>query len=200
MEAMKEIDFQQAMLQAMDEATAQAKEFPIGVRSQVQMMLFEGSMGIMDQKTQAIVSSWAYPSYRKMVLDLGTARMATVQSDEVLGEMAERECFSNALEAVQEFQSYTYVEGYAQVSWLCTPHAWLEDENGSIIDPTWANSTLAETAFYAGIKFDTEFVLRHVVSTGWASMLSTDYLSDCQILKRGLKLCNGVAYDLGDQR
>lgn len=73
-----------------------------------------------------------------------------------------RECYANSLQALStQFHGndpVNYAEGYAvpKGGW-CVPvqHAWLVDESGQVLDPTWEDSA---DCIYFGVTFKTGFV------------------------------------------
>lgn len=62
-----------------------------------------------------------------------------------------KECFSNAVD-LSLSNGLTYVEGYAMRPAMGIPihHAWCEDEEGRVFDPTWAD---AGDCQYLGVSF-----------------------------------------------
>lgn len=70
-----------------------------------------------------------------------------------------RNCFANALAYAVDRSDVYYVEGYAVDRQLGIPmeHAWLVDNRGSVIDPTWDDP---EENDYFGIAFKREFVVK----------------------------------------
>ena len=74
-----------------------------------------------------------------------------------------RQCFRNAAQlAMEQPETYTYVEGYAQ-NMLATPHAWCVTADGTVVDPTWERP---ETCAYLGIPFDIGFLRRRALASG----------------------------------
>jgi hypothetical protein len=79
-----------------------------------------------------------YAEVTKFILDNGTAmtEFSALHADFKRGELGE--CYSNA-GRIANGKGLRYVEGYAVPSTVPLPmmHAWLIDEQGRIIDPTW---------------------------------------------------------------
>ena len=76
------------------------------------------------------------------------------------GSMAMRECFANSIEALEPGQQYC--EGYATLKGLDVPmeHAWILDEDGQIIDPTWPDG-----GHYFGVALKENFVREMIAMT-----------------------------------
>lgn len=194
-------DFSPLLQEMLDAGTQRAKEFETNVQTFVGNLLAEEAFSLFDKRRAAVVRKWKHSSYYDLVLTHGTVRMAPVRSDDILGVMPARQCYRNAYDAIVEYGDYTYVEGYAQTQFLAVQHAWLEDRDGNIVDPTWANLDLPAgfRATYAGIKFTSDFVMARVLANGWHSMLAADWQKSHETLQRGLKINDaGHAYDLGD--
>lgn len=68
-----------------------------------------------------------------------------------------RHCFANSAKLASERDDVFYAEGYAFNGEIPIPmqHAWLVDENGCPIDPTWEQSP---DHIYFGIVFRTAFI------------------------------------------
>ncbi len=81
-----------------------------------------------------------------------------------------RRCFGNAQDILLQQgrgDGLVYVEGYACSGSLGfafpTHHAWLVDDEGRVIDPTWEDP---ETSTYFGVPFNPEYVARTVRDAG----------------------------------
>jgi hypothetical protein len=89
-----------------------------------------------------------------------------------------RACFSNSQNALfydmrrGGREGLVYVEGYASSGSLSfslpTPHAWLVDPLGRVIDPTWLDP---ECSAYFGVPFRAEYVRAMVDTHGPCSMI-----------------------------
>ena len=138
---------------------------------------------------------WRHDNYYDMLLELVAApQVAYVATDEVLGVRTEQQCYRNAYDAIVQYRGYTYCEGLAQhrgdfAFGLVVRHAWLEDEHGRIIDPTWANLPPGPATYY-GLKFTDDFVLTHVLETGTTSFIDDDWRHGFPVLKRGFTFDN----------
>ena len=80
-----------------------------------------------------------------------------------------RFCFRNAaVLAIEQRQSYRYVEGYALYPELGpVHHAWNVDNDGNLFDRTWKNRGAA----YLGVMFSTR---RVVTPDGWCQSVFYD--------------------------
>ncbi|VVB53357.1 Uncharacterised protein [uncultured archaeon] len=72
-------------------------------------------------------------------------------------------CFQNAFKVFMKHPEWSYVEGFAISTDAMLPipfqHAWLVDEQGNVIDPTW-NPVGTE---YFGVAFDRQFVMKTAI-------------------------------------
>jgi len=185
-----------------DKIQTLVQNYPASTQAFMTELLWEREMIVTRMNAKA-VAEWAHSSYHDLVINLGRGPLvAPITTDDVLGVREERQCYLNCYEAVLEYPGYTYVEGLALAQWALVRHAWLEDENGRIIDPTWVNLDVpGSVATYFGVRFASDFLLRHVATTGWHSFFEADWMNGYQVLKRGLKINDaGFAYDLGDPR
>jgi hypothetical protein len=66
------------------------------------------------------------------------------------------QCFENAYRlASRAPNAYHYVEGLA-LSIVSTPHAWVIDRQGTVIDPTWTDGMLGTS--YCGVELSLDVV------------------------------------------
>lgn len=84
------------------------------------------------------------------------------------------QCYLNCAQLALGDGQLTYVEGFAVLPDIALhfQHAWCVDENGQVVDPTWAEPGRA----YFGVPFNTAYIrTRHEDQTGfgeWGSMLT----------------------------
>lgn len=178
-------------------AQARSKDYPVDVQDFVYNLLLEEALVVTSSE---LTLNWPYRSYQELVLKHGEVRSAPPQTDEFLEIMEPRQCYWNAYTTVMEYREYTYVEGYAQMMFMPVQHAWLEDPDGQVIDPTWAGLEMAKhgRATYAGIRFSSEFVLTHAARTGWTGILAADWRENHRILRDGLVFDDaGTAISIG---
>lgn len=81
-------------------------------------------------------------------------------------------CFGNALNAVLVNPDLIYVEGYSNGGFFPMHHAWVVDGNGTVFDPTWDDGT-----DYYGIPFHTDWVARYVRTSGYTSVMGTEFVT-----------------------
>ncbi|NUS02071.1 MAG: hypothetical protein HOV97_05850 [Nonomuraea sp.] len=193
----------QELQTTLDAIRTDVETYPPAIRAFMLTFLFESATA--KHYRNGAPAAWAYSNYYDLLLDLSPeARATTVRSDEAIGLMAESQCYGNCAEVICEYTGYTYVEGMAQTdAMFLVRHAWLEDADGNIVDPTWANipSIANKPATYFGVRFAGDFLLSHVVRTGRYSVFDADWQDDHRVLRHGLKLNDaGFACDLGDPR
>jgi hypothetical protein len=143
---------------------------------------------------------WYYRNYYDVVLREGSGpRIQALELPDYYEVMEKQQCFYNAWCLCMETPGLTYVEGFAQCRFIPVEHAWIEEADGTIIDPTWAGiAEPGEEAVYFGVRFTTEFIMKLSMETGWSSVFQGDTYNDNKILQRGLKMHNGIAVDLNE--
>lgn len=186
------------MMQIAIDATDISSQYPDDVRDFVRTLALE--KGLIESVGDK--SGLKHGSYYSLVLDLGTVRKAPLELPEWCPIMAMRQCFNNAYELAVENPGLTYVEGYAMHSVLPTPHAWVVDEDDRIIDPTWTGileeDETMHYAYYAGVKFETNFLIRRSIETGWVSMFMNDWERNTEILRHGLVTDGDFVIGIGE--
>jgi hypothetical protein len=146
-------------------------------------------------------ADFAYSNYYELVRSCGTLRQQPilVPDDPYYDALEVGQCYYNAFVASAD-QGLQYVEGFAQTktSPFLLSHAWLEDEDGTIIDPTWAHLGLPVESpiIYFGVKFSADFILERADVTGYCAILASDWRAHTPILKRGLIFKDGIAVAL----
>jgi len=97
----------------------------------------------------------------------------------VLG--TKKECYKNAAHYVLNRQDVSYAEGYAVDVGLPIPieHAWLIDDAGMVIDPTWPDSS---DHLYFGVVFRKSFVSEMMTKASeWSGVLADHLLMRHQL-------------------
>lgn len=90
-------------------------------------------------------------------------------------KMQRGQCYRNAGTLHLERPHWTYCEGLACPEGLGVPmgHAWLLDENGQVVDPTWGQG-----GAYLGVPFESAYCTQMWADTGywglWAEMPPAD--------------------------
>jgi hypothetical protein len=142
-----------------------------------------------------------YRNYYHLVYELGELKRSPVivPDDPGFLTMEVGECFLNAYHGAVDM-NLTYVEGYAKTDAFLVPHAWLEDMDGQIIDPTWAHLDLDPNfqITYYGVPFSTTLLIERATVTGWCSILGSDWRAHAPILWNGLVVEQGVATAIGE--
>jgi hypothetical protein len=110
-------------------------------------------------------ASFKYNSNYDLVLDLGRPFEQRLEHDYL---RPKKLCFQNCFDLVRQIEgSYHYCEGLARPPQTCGmlfDHAWLIDEQGRVLDPTWHGADYAGTAYY-GIPLQLEYLLIRAVKT-----------------------------------
>ncbi|BAZ47091.1 hypothetical protein NIES4102_41370 (plasmid) [Chondrocystis sp. NIES-4102] len=129
---------------------------------------------------------WKYAGFEELVLDLGVEMsFSPLPEDIKLG--FQKGCYYNSFRVLVDNPDLIYCEGYALQSDLSLPliHAWLVNEDGQIIDPTWNNCNTV----YLGIPFNTEWFIKLLRSRDREDCLAifeSNYLEKFSLLKEGL--------------
>lgn len=86
-----------------------------------------------------------------------------------------RQCFRNCTKGVLKYENLIYCEGYAinQIFPHQTHHAWLVNESGEVIDPTWDNKDGDQNAYF-GIAFSLDFVCNILGQTKHYGVLTNE--------------------------
>lgn len=95
------------------------------------------------------------------------------------GEM--KDCYRNAFHAMWR-KGLLYCEGYAVYgpNGIPVEHAWLCDEHGQVIDPTWTDG-----CDYFGVAFSEDFHAKYTTETGFHGMLCNVHLLSRRRLAKG---------------
>lgn len=109
----------------------------------------------------------------------------TAPRPEGIKSMQMRQCFSNAQKLLfKKPGEYTYVEGYACSGSLAVQlpmhHAWVVDDEGNVIDPTWDDD---QRSAYFGVPFKTSYVLEKFRSAKQVSSLLDNFEDKWSLLR-----------------
>jgi hypothetical protein len=128
-----------------------------------------------------------YTSTHKLIVELGIGFERKIKSS-FIGQP--QKCQKNAFDVVIEYPKpeLYYCEGFATYADLGLPiyHAWLINERGEIVDPTWHEPESFIEHAYIGVVFDREFARTVAVETGSYGILENDQFRDRQIKRLGL--------------
>ena len=136
-----------------------------------------------------------YITLGELVLDVGRPNQVDLRTMDV-EPMELGQCFHNAFTMAVDNPNLTYCEGYALASILPVEHAWLEDVDGNVIDPTWKNLPgrgTATEAGYFGVRFSTQFLLHAVMESGYTGILTSDWMLANRSQRLGLEMEDGIA-------
>jgi hypothetical protein len=91
-------------------------------------------------------------------------------------------CFQNCFDIVSYGgANFHYCEGVARPPDSCGllfDHAWLVNDDGLVIDPTWHDPSYSNTLYY-GIPFDPEYLVERALKTKVYGVLNhVDFLRD----------------------
>ena len=138
-----------------------------------------------DQVQAAYADGMKFFDYYDLVLALGEGMIGEPRP-EWLDRMTPQACYSNCWELCLDSENLTYYEGYGLKKGLIIPvsHAWVVNEEGRVIDPTW---TEPETAVYWGIPIDRNVLVEASTRTGMSAVLESDWMADNWFLREGWK-------------
>lgn len=114
-------------------------------------------------KAHGGAKDFRYRTFYDMVLELGEEKhVEKVTIPDGFEAGRPKSCYVNAAMLAMTTNNLTYVEGYAATDDLgiSMSHAWVEDEDGNIIDVTWGALEHVTGASYYGIKFSTEYLMK----------------------------------------
>ncbi|BDA71816.1 hypothetical protein CAL7716_059820 [Calothrix sp. PCC 7716] len=115
---------------------------------------------------------YKYKSMEKLILEVGKPYVTTAKNSKLKG--TPKNCYENCFKIINKYQDLTYCEGYAtddEVSEIFT-HAWLINEKGEVVDPTWREPS---NPAYFGAAFNRDFVIDFVTKFNEFGVLETDY-------------------------
>ena len=130
--------------------------------------------------------NWKYSGFEELILDCGV-EMSFTPLPSSIDRGLPKNCYHNCFEILKDNLDLTYCEGYALYPDLALPliHAWLIDEDGLVIDPTWDESDTV----YLGIPFDTKWFIELLRSRNREDCLAvfeSNHLEDFSLLREGL--------------
>jgi hypothetical protein len=111
------------------------------------------------RKTMHVPESLVYCCIEDLVLQKGSFMGARHAKSDNYPRGAIKQCFMNAYQLLH-MPGLSYCEGFA-MGVIPMLHAWMIDEEGNVIDPTWQDGVE-----YFGIELPTEFVIATVLTRG----------------------------------
>ncbi|MCT7986457.1 hypothetical protein NG796_24605 [Laspinema sp. A4] len=95
-------------------------------------------------------------------------------------------CYQNCYQLLGPNKNLHYCEGYATSKNLdmALPHAWLVDETGAVVEPTWTNLELEEVAYF-GVVLTRSFLRQMALKTKVYGVLEEDYRFGHLLKKEG---------------
>lgn len=126
-------------------------------------------------------SDWHYAGMEDLLLQHGrfwTPR----QLPSHIPHMTPKMCFENAFRVASRRKNLRYVEGVAMGVIIPVHHAWCVDEDGNVIDPTWASTQTDVGEAYFGVTFPVTLV-RRIRSRACLSVLD-NWISGWEIYKQ----------------
>lgn len=112
-----------------------------------------------------------YQNSFELALDLGQPFIERIAHPH---RLKKRDCFPNCLILAINNEDYHYCEGFAQVpglGGLPFHHAWLLDDNGGVIDPTWHEDSYIGTQYY-GVPISTCYAVECTENSEWYGVIS----------------------------
>lgn len=155
----------------------------------MQQQLLDFLHMLAQQRQQTPQADWSFQSMEELLLTYGRFMPQEPLPDNLCFGTP-RACYANSQELAFSGRTLTYVEGYAlnsKVS-LPTPHAWVLDQQGKAIDPTWSQ----QNNCYFGIAIDKNWLLNFLgdrVAAGHGSsraIFTDNHLEGFSLLQSGL--------------
>jgi hypothetical protein len=109
-------------------------------------------------------NGFKYINIPHFVLELGRPMGDMKPFPKNLTKGKKKECFRNAMLLAIE-KNWTYCEGYA-LAVIPTHHAWVLDDDGDVIDPTWD-----EGVDYYGVEIPMSYALPKVFGRGYYGII-----------------------------
>jgi hypothetical protein len=128
-------------------------------------------------------SEFRYKSTQRLVLDYGKPFVKKVKSP-FKGER--KACFENCLKGLLRYPNLNYCEGFAISDdiGIAVSHAWLVNNDGELIDPTWVGKQFKGSTYF-GVVFTDDFVREIAQKTKCYGILDNDYMNGHQLLREG---------------
>lgn len=129
-------------------------------------------------------SDFRYKSTQALVLEYGQPFTKKFKSP-FKGKI--KSCFENCFQALLKYPKFHYCEGFAidDELPLAVSHAWLINEKGEAIDPTWIGEQYKGSVYF-GVVFNTEFVFEFARKVKHYGILDSDYMNNHQLQREGL--------------
>jgi hypothetical protein len=128
-----------------------------------------------------------YCSTQRLILDAGIVFRCKIVSP-LSGKSGE--CYRNCFQILSRaFNSdLYYCEGFATYEGigLIVAHAWLVNDRGEVIDPTWRDPQSFINPVYLGVVFDWEFVMAVAAKTEVYGVLDNDLATEYEFKRLGL--------------
>ena len=128
-----------------------------------------------------------YCSTQRLILDTGIVFRHKIASP-LSGNSGE--CYKNCFQILSRaFNSNLYYcEGFATYEGigLIVAHAWLVNDRGEVIDPTWRDPQSFINPIYFGVVFDWEFVMAVAAKTEVYGVLDNDRATEYEFKRLGL--------------
>ena len=131
-----------------------------------------------------------YCSTQRLILDLGITFKSKINSP-LSGKRNEcyKNCFQNLILSHRTNDSNLYYcEGFAahEGIGLIVAHAWLVNDLGEVIDPTWRDPQSFINPVYFGVVFNWEFVMAVAAKTEVYGILDNDRMIEHEFKRLGL--------------
>ncbi|MBD6620543.1 hypothetical protein FNW02_33410 [Komarekiella sp. 'clone 1'] len=129
-------------------------------------------------------SDFRYKSTQRLVLEYGQPFITKVKSP-FKGQP--KSCFENCLKGLLRYPNLNYCEGFAisdNVD-IAVSHAWLVNNNGELIDPTWGVGKRFKGSTYFGVVFNDDFVREIAQKTKCYGILDNDYMNEHKLVRAG---------------
>ena len=128
-------------------------------------------------------SDFPYKSTQKLVLTYGKSFIKTVKSP---FKGKPQSCFENCLNALSLYPQLNYCEGFAISDDVLIPisHAWLVNNAGEVIDPTWIGKNFKGSTYF-GVIFNNDFAVEMAEMIGSYGILDSDYRNDHLLKRKG---------------
>lgn len=123
-----------------------------------------------------------YKSDEALLLEYGIVFDKQIKPSPIQGEP--KACYKNCIDAILSHSDLHYCEGYGfdQDLPILLYHAWLVNDKGEVIDPTWLKK---DKTIYLGVVFNKYFVLETLNEIRQYSIIENDYKIEYKLKKNG---------------
>lgn len=163
---------------------------PAGHQPKVHSSSAQSTQRLRDMVTwRESIDASSAPAQARLLQRHAQMRTTVLPSPSWLPAPQPNECFANTVAALSRPQArtMTYVEGYAYLAQhdMAYEHAWLEDEDGNVIETTWPTPAQA----YLGLEVPPSTLVDLLALDDCAPFLFGDWARGFALLREHAQCC-----------